>query len=112
MKIVLTGSVGLTNSQQKTITIETRNSSFELPMGKNLLDALLETGHPVDYQCRGGYCGTCRVEVTQGKVDYAEFPLAHLNSDEILPCCCRVTEPLKIAIERAVDDEQQGNLFE
>lgn len=96
-----------------TITVETTDSSLELAAGESLLDALLNSGHAVEYQCRSGYCGACRVTATHGQVKYDEYPLAVLNADEILPCCCRVTEPLKIKVSlRKVLGGDQGELFE
>ncbi len=96
-----------------TITVETNDSSLEIAVGENLLDALLNSGHAVEYQCRSGYCGACRLSVTHGQVDYDEYPLALLNADEILPCCCRVNEPLKLAVAlREGLDAGQGELFD
>ncbi len=111
MKMIAHGIVGRHKSRRTHVTIATHNSSFELAVGDNLLDALLATGHAVEYQCRGGYCGACRTSVIHGEVDYDDFPLAHLNGDEILPCCCRVTESLTLAISRHTDDSSQGDLF-
>lgn len=96
-----------------TVFIETADSGFELPASENLLDALIDSGHEVDYQCRGGYCGACRTTVISGEVEYDELPLAHVNHDEILPCCCRVKEPLRLDVKlREIDEDKQGNLFE
>lgn len=107
-----TAQVVTANADSETVMIETRDSSIELAAGGNLLDALLDSGHAVEYQCRSGYCGACRVTATHGQVEYDEYPLALLNADEILPCCCRVTEPLKLAVHlREGLDAEQGELF-
>ena len=63
--------------------IQTQDTAFDLP-----------PGHDVSYQCRHGYCGSCRVALLSGRVDYAEPPLAFLHEGEILPCCCRVRSDL------------------
>ena len=76
--------------------IQTQDTAFDLLPGQNLLDALEQTGHDVSYQCRHGYCGSCRVALLSGRVDYAEPPLAFLHEGEILPCCCRVKEDISI----------------
>ena len=75
--------------------IQTQDTAFDLLPGQNLLDALEQTGHDVSYQCRHGYCGSCRVALLSGRVDYAEPPLAFLHEGEILPCCCRVRKRRK-----------------
>lgn len=77
-------------------TITTTDRSFQLLKGESLLDGLERTGHEVEYQCRSGYCGVCRLTLLAGKVSYDETPLAYLGQSEILPCCCKVTEPILI----------------
>lgn len=102
------------NSMQAVgITVETHDASFQLQSNESLLDALIRTGHDVDYQCRSGYCGSCRTKKISGEVEYDEYPLAHLNDDEILPCYCRAKSALKLDIcRRYEDDERQGELFD
>lgn len=77
-------------------TIHTTDKTFELLKGETLLDGLERTGHEVEYQCRSGYCGVCRLTLLSGNVSYDEPPLAYLGQSEILPCCCTVVEPIRI----------------
>lgn len=103
----------MSEKSSRDIVVETLDSSLIVSEQDNLLDALLASGHEIDYQCRGGYCGACRTKVSSGHVVYDDYPLAHMDGDEILPCCCRVTETLKIAVPlRQIDSTRQGNLFE
>lgn len=93
--------------------ITTHDYSFELNAGESLLDALARTGHEVEYQCRAGYCGSCRVKLLSGSVDYADLPLAFIGHDEILPCCCTVLSDISVDVRRTVSIQQeQGDLFE
>lgn len=94
--------------------ITTENSSFILQENETLLEALERTGHDVDYQCRSGYCGMCRVKMYSGSVCYAETPLAFIGRNEILPCCCTVLEPLHLAVRLKPEqaDLLQEDLFE
>ncbi len=55
----------------------------------SLLDALEARQICVEYQCREGYCGSCRTRLLKGKVSYHIQPLALIQHGEILPCCCR-----------------------
>lgn len=71
------------------ITIEHNNN---VP----LLQRLEQYGIRHEYQCRNGYCGSCRVKIRKGKVSYKEAPLAFIQPDEILLCCCHVEEDLEI----------------
>ena len=93
--------------------ITTHDYSFELQEGESLLDALARTGHEVEYQCRAGYCGSCRVKLLSGSVDYVDLPLAFVAHDEVLPCCCTVTSDITLEVRRTVAIQQeQGELFE
>ena len=64
-----------------------------------LLESLESQNVPVHYQCREGYCGSCRTQLVEGEVHYVSEPLAWLNENEILPCCCIPKSPIKIRID-------------
>lgn len=76
--------------------VTTTDRSFTLLKGESLLDALERTGHEVEYQCRSGYCGVCRLTLLSGAVSYSEPPLAYVGQSDILPCCCTVDGPILI----------------
>ena len=63
-----------------------------------LLNRLEQHGIYHEYQCRSGYCGSCRVKIKKGKVSYAETPLAFLQQDEILLCCCRMVSDIELEL--------------
>ncbi|WP_319783806.1 class I ribonucleotide reductase maintenance protein YfaE [Oceanisphaera sp. IT1-181] len=69
--------------------VTTQALSFELRAGESLLAGLERTGHAVEYQCRGGYCGSCRTTLISGEVSYQSTPLAFIAAGEVLPCCAR-----------------------
>lgn len=62
----------------------------------SLLTALEAHNISVEYQCREGYCGSCRVRLVSGEVDWLTQPLAFIQSGEILPCCCRARGDIEI----------------
>ncbi|MBR0574308.1 class I ribonucleotide reductase maintenance protein YfaE [Pasteurella atlantica] len=62
----------------------------------SLLETLEKNGFFPEYQCRMGFCGSCRIKIKSGKVSYKQPPLAMLKSNEILTCCCVVEENLEI----------------
>ena len=64
----------------------------------SLLESLESQGVEVHYQCREGYCGSCRTQLLEGQVHYTEEPMAWINDDEILPCCCIPKSALKIKL--------------
>ncbi len=65
---------------------------------KTLLEVLESHDIPVEYQCREGYCGSCRVQITAGKVCYRQPPLAYLDDNEILPCCCQILSDIELEL--------------
>ena len=78
-------------------TVSTSDATFRLQEGETLLEGLERTGHDVEYQCRSGYCGTCRLKLEAGKVSYTTAPLAFVAPGEVLPCCCRPDGPVAVA---------------
>ena len=98
--------------------ITTCDKSFALRENETLLEALERTGHDVEFQCREGYCGSCRTKILKGSVSYQELPLAFVGSDECLPCCCTVTDDLSVeayARQEEMFGEREGllgDLFE
>jgi len=53
-----------------------------------LLETIEQHEVEIEYHCREGYCGACRSKLISGKVEYISDPLAFIDDDEILPCCC------------------------
>ncbi len=77
--------------------IQTAHLRFYLLPYESLLDGLERTGHAIEYQCRSGYCGACRLTLDQGSVTYLTEPLAYVAADEVLPCCCVPNTPIQLA---------------
>lgn len=62
----------------------------------SLLQALETKKIKLFSECRNGFCGACKTRIISGKVRYLSEPLAKLNQDECLPCCCVPTEDLNL----------------
>jgi CDP-4-dehydro-6-deoxyglucose reductase, E3 len=52
------------------VTLQPSGHGFEVPEGKNILQAGLDAGFSMPYSCRTGTCKTCRGTIREGKVDY------------------------------------------
>jgi len=54
----------------------------------------------MEYQCKSGYCGTCRIRLIHGKVLYLiKQPIASFSDKlEIFPCCCQPNGNIQIKI--------------
>jgi len=64
---------------------------------ETILETLLKSGEDPERQCCSGYCGSCRVKLKSGSVEYKNEPMAFLNQGEILPCICVPATPIEIA---------------
>ncbi len=64
----------------------------------SLLDALEVQEIPAQYNCRGGYCGICKVRLIDGEVEDVQDILVDLADDEILACSCRPKGHIEIEL--------------
>jgi ferredoxin len=64
---------------------------FDYGMEFSLLDSIEAQSLDIDYNCRAGFCGSCKAELLNGNVEYIQEPnpVCPLRDDEILTCCCR-----------------------
>ena len=78
--------------------------SFDASSGETVLDAALRAGVRLPSECAFGGCGTCRVKLLDGRVQYDEPPLA-LSPDEAaagyaLMCQAKALADLRISTDR------------
>jgi ferredoxin len=68
-----------------------RDIDFQYGMEFSLLDSIEAQSLDIDYNCRAGFCGSCKAELVTGDIEYiqAPNPICSLQEDEILTCCCR-----------------------
>ncbi|KEY60392.1 class I ribonucleotide reductase maintenance protein YfaE [Serratia sp. DD3] len=82
-----------------TITLRASGAQLSAAAGESCLLEILELHDvAVEYQCRSGYCGACRLKLLKGKVAYRQAPLAFVNDGEILPCCCMPLMDIELEI--------------
>ncbi len=84
---------------QKTIKLHDHGKTLVCKDGQNNLLELFEQHQlVVEYQCREGYCGSCRMRLVKGEVIYTQKPLAFIHDGDILPCCCLPTEDIELSL--------------
>ncbi|WP_269519701.1 class I ribonucleotide reductase maintenance protein YfaE [Alteromonas sp. BMJM2] len=87
------------NSSNEMLRIDIVDvGQINAPADKTLLSAIEAAGINIHYHCREGFCGACRTKLLEGEVEYTTDPLAFIDDDEILPCCCVAKQPLKIKV--------------
>lgn len=62
---------------------------FDPEQHDTLLDAMEANDIPNHAECRAGFCGSCRVRMAEGDVEYIRETIAFTHPGEILPCSCR-----------------------
>lgn len=72
--------------------------SFPHAKDQSLLESIEQHNIDVQSHCREGFCGACRTKIVSGEVEYTTDPLAYIDDDEILPCCCIPKTDLTVVI--------------
>jgi len=95
---------------KKICKVRANGEEFSANCGDLLLDAALMSGVDIPYDCRSGYCGTCRVNVIRGRV----FGGAEEGMPGVVRACqCRVISDLAIEIEDVPETAtEQGQVTE
>ncbi|KTF18138.1 class I ribonucleotide reductase maintenance protein YfaE [Pseudoalteromonas sp. H105] len=89
-------------SERKTVRLDLAEHSQNLEFDSgctSLLECLEYNKFSVSYQCREGYCGACRVKITEGQVVYNQEPLAFVREGEVLLCCCKPDGNITLTLE-------------
>jgi ferredoxin len=69
-------------------------SDSALKIGKNI--ELRTLTNQIKFDCKSGFCGQCKSKLISGKVTLIQSPIAMLEVEEILPCCCKSQTPIVI----------------
>lgn len=64
---------------------------------KSLLEAFENNFITLEFNCRSGYCGICRLKLISGSVKYTNDPIAYVGHKEVLICSCIPTENLLLS---------------
>lgn len=59
------------------ITLSGSGHRFECEENGNILAAGLEAGYMLPYNCRSGFCRTCKSKIVSGTIRYANKPMTH-----------------------------------
>lgn len=68
----------------------------------SLLAALESHNVAVEYQCREGYCGSCRTRLVAGQVDWIAEPLAFIQPGKFCPVVAGQKAILKSSCDRVL----------
>jgi ferredoxin len=69
--VVQTAMAGASAASAPTVAFTISAKNAPLPEGTSVLEAAEHVGVPIDYSCRVGTCGVCKVRLLKGKVSMA-----------------------------------------
>lgn len=77
-----------------------QHTAFYLHQDETLLDGLIRVNKPIAFECKQGYCGSCKVKISiiSGDVRHRLIPLCQLADDEVLACCCLLNGSIKLIL--------------
>jgi tetrachlorobenzoquinone reductase len=66
------------------------NRTITVPVGKTILEAVLDAGVAVNYACMEGVCGTCETRVLVGVPDHRDLFLSkeEQTANKTMMVCC------------------------
>jgi len=95
------------------LTIEPLGQTIAVEEGQTILDASLRAGIFLPHACGQGYCGTCKVTVTDGEIDHgaaSNFALMDYEREEgkCLACCATLESDMVIEAEMEIDEDSRN----
>lgn len=87
------------NKGGQLIHIVNHPTPIEHKTDKTLIESIESAGIEMHFHCRQGFCGACRTKLIDGEVEYSIDPLAFIDDNEILPCCCYPKTDLTIKLD-------------
>ena len=70
-----------------TIRLARSGATFDVPVGKSILETLREHGHNRPSSCESGTCGTCRTGLLSGQADHRDMVLMPEQMDSQIMLC-------------------------
>jgi len=79
-------------SSEYTIIFASSDRTITCESEKFVLDAALEAGIKILFNCREGFCGTCKSRLVSGEVDMKHnggIRPKEIAAGKFLPCCSK-----------------------
>ena len=81
------------------VRIASTGSTYAIPAGISIVDALRPHGVDIMTSCEQGVCGTCITRVLEGEVDHRDMYLTdeeRASNEQFMPCCSRAKSKLLV----------------
>lgn len=86
-------------SSEYTVIFASSDRTITCDSEKFVLDAALEAGIKILFNCREGFCGTCKSKLVSGEVDMKHnggIRPKEIAAGKFLPCCSKPRSDLVV----------------
>ncbi|MEC6796458.1 hybrid-cluster NAD(P)-dependent oxidoreductase [Photobacterium sp. S4TG1] len=93
------GPLRASSVKKQALTLNINGYIFSGNNQQTLLEQAETAGLVLDYSCRAGFCGACKVTLTSGQVEQPDVPALlpqERQQGKILACCCVPKTDIKI----------------
>ncbi|SKC31561.1 NADH oxidoreductase hcr [Photobacterium piscicola] len=93
------GPLGGSSTPKQAVKLNIDGYIFRGNNQQTLLEQAETAGVEINYNCRAGFCGACKVTLTSGQVEQPDVPALlpqERQQGKILACCCIPKTDLKI----------------
>lgn len=93
------GPLGGSSTPKQAVKLNIDGHIFRGNNQQTLLEQAETAGVEINYSCRAGFCGACKVTLTSGQVEQPDVPALlpqERQQGKILACCCIPKTDLKI----------------
>lgn len=93
------GPLGGSSTPKQAVKLNIDGHIFRGNNQQTLLEQAETAGVEINYNCRAGFCGACKVTLTSGQVEQPDVPALlpqERQQGKILACCCIPKTDLKI----------------
>lgn len=93
------GPLGGSSATKQSVKLNIDGHIFKGNNQQTLLEQAEAAGVELNYSCRAGFCGACKVTLTSGQVEQPDVPALlpqERQQGKILACCCIPKTDLKI----------------
>lgn len=94
----VTGGAPQKDDKPFVVELAASGRSFEVPVGKTILDVLREGGVDVRTSCESGTCGSCRTRLLAGVADHRDMVLMPEEMDDQIMVCVSRARTERIVI--------------
>lgn len=96
----VSGTTAATPAASATVTFARSGKTALLPLSKTILEASEDVGVNIEYSCRAGTCGICKVKLLQGEVAMdVDDALEPADKEQNVILACQATAKANVVVD-------------